>query len=55
MGGREGRRGRCECEEGAREKMEPSRLDGNMEAGSWSTGCCNLWDMVLEDMIRVGC
>ena len=55
MGRREARRGLCEYEEGAREKMESSCLDGYLEAGSWNARCCNLWDMVLENIIRVEC
>jgi len=55
VGHREARRWECGYEEGAREKMESSDLDGYMEAGGWNSGCCNLWNMVLEDMVRVEC
>jgi len=55
MGHREDRKWWCGCEEGAREKMESSGLDGCMEVSGWNAGCCALGIMVLEVMIQVEC
>lgn len=51
MGHREDRTWRRGDEEGAREKMEPSCLDGDMEVGSWNPRRCALGIMVLEEVI----
>ena len=52
MARREDRRWGCGYETEEREEMESSCLDGYMEASSWNAGCCTLWNMVLEDLIR---
>ena len=54
MGHREDRRRGCGYEEGAREEMESSCLDGYLEVGSWNSGCCTVYNMALE-VIRVEC
>ena len=55
MACREDRRWGRGYETEEREEMESSCLDGYMEASSWNAGCCTLWNMVLEDLIRAGC